>query len=314
MHYRGLLVVVLLAAGNFFCMGCPFVLVRDAGRRVRAPWLNWPRALRTKWIGIALFVAVLFGYELFDLWALPRATAYLVLAYFGAALAIDRRVLRRDVLQVPVSDRPVQLRRVHGLAARSARAGHRNLPTCRTVDCIKGRRDPQAPQIIVQRGCELRLFQPLKVGNMDCTFCLDCVQACPHDNVAVGVRVPGAELADSRRRSGIGRLADRPDIAALVVIFVFGALLNALGMIQPMGGIEQWLARAIGSASEAGYWRSCSSRSLGIAPLVLLGGAAVVTRFVSADRRSPAALVVNYAPPLSRSASGCGPRTTGSIC
>ena len=36
-HYRGLLVVMLLAAGNFFCTGCPFVLVRDAGRRVLSP-------------------------------------------------------------------------------------------------------------------------------------------------------------------------------------------------------------------------------------------------------------------------------------
>jgi hypothetical protein len=88
-HYRGLLVVALLAAGNLFCTGCPFVLVRDAGRRVRPPWLSFPRWLRTKWIGIALFVAVLFCYELFDLWALPRATAYLVLAYFASALAVD---------------------------------------------------------------------------------------------------------------------------------------------------------------------------------------------------------------------------------
>ena len=32
---------------------------------------------------------MLFTYELFDLWALPRATALLVLGYFGAAMAID---------------------------------------------------------------------------------------------------------------------------------------------------------------------------------------------------------------------------------
>jgi hypothetical protein len=38
------------------------------------------------------------------------------------------------------------------------------------------------------------------------------VQACPHDNVALGLRVPGAELTDVRRRSGIGRLSRRPDI------------------------------------------------------------------------------------------------------
>jgi hypothetical protein len=75
---------------------------------------------------------------------------------------------------------------------------------------------------VLQRGCELALFLPAKVGNLDCTFCLDCVQACPHDNVAISPRVPGLELVDPRRRSGIGRLARREDIAALVVVFVFG--------------------------------------------------------------------------------------------
>ena len=50
------------------------VLARDAGRRVvpRAG-CRWPRALRGKWLGLALLVVVLFAYELFDLWELPRA-------------------------------------------------------------------------------------------------------------------------------------------------------------------------------------------------------------------------------------------------
>jgi len=40
--------------------------------------------------------------------------------------------------------------------------------TCKTFDCIRGNEQ--------QRGCELRLFQPKKESNLDCTFCLDCVQ------------------------------------------------------------------------------------------------------------------------------------------
>ena len=75
--------------------------------------------------------------------------------------------------------------------------------SCKTVDCIKGRRDEQVPSVILQRGCELALFLPLKVGNLDCTFCLDCVQACPHDNVAIGFRAPGEELVEDGRRSSI---------------------------------------------------------------------------------------------------------------
>jgi hypothetical protein len=39
-HYRGLPVVALLAAGNLFCTGCPFILVRDAAGKHDANWLG----------------------------------------------------------------------------------------------------------------------------------------------------------------------------------------------------------------------------------------------------------------------------------
>ena len=295
-HYRGLLVVALLAAGNLFCTGCPFVLVRDAGRRVRPPWLSFPRWLRTKWIGIALFVAVLFSYELFDLWALPRATAYLVLAYFASALAIDLVFTGANFCKYlcPIGQfnfiasmtSPLELR------VKDVDTCH----TCRTVDCIKGRRAPEAPAVVLQRGCELRLFLPSKVGNLDCTLCLDCVHACPHDNIALAARVPGAELADSRRRSGIGRLSRRWDIAALAVIFTFGSLLNAFGMVAPVRGVEAWLSHAMGVASEAPVLAVLFIAVLCVAPLALLGGAAATTKILAGDRaRSIAQIGVNHA-------------------
>ena len=39
LHFRGVLVLVLLAAGNFFCLACPFMLVRNAARRLFKPWM-----------------------------------------------------------------------------------------------------------------------------------------------------------------------------------------------------------------------------------------------------------------------------------
>src|SRR5687768_6997400 len=88
-HWRGLLVLALLAAGNLFCTSCPMILARDAGRRFVSPVRHWPRWLRGKWLALGLLVLVLFTYELFDLWELPRATAWLVLGYFAAALVVD---------------------------------------------------------------------------------------------------------------------------------------------------------------------------------------------------------------------------------
>ena len=295
-HYRGLLVVALLAAGNLFCSGCPFVLVRDVGRRVAPPRFTFPRWLRTKWVAIALFAAVLFCYELFDLWALPRATAWLVLAYFGSALAVDLTFTGATFCKYlcPIGQFNFVASTCSPLELRIKESG--TCRSCRTVDCIRGTRSAAAPEIVLQRGCELRLFLPSKVGNLDCTLCLDCVHACPHDNIALSARLPAAELADPRRRSGVGRLARRPDIAALAVLFTFGSLMNALGMIAAAGSLERWVSQTSGFTSEAPALGVLFGAVLIVAPLLLIGAGAVITRQLVRDRtRSARQIAVNFA-------------------
>jgi hypothetical protein len=104
------------------------------------------------------------------------------------------------------------------------------------------------------------------------------VQACPHDNVAIGFRVPGDELADDRRRSAIGRLSRRPDLAALALLFTFGALLNAFAMTGPVYATGRWIANAIGTTSEAPVLGLLFLAGLVVVPLTLCGGAASLTR------------------------------------
>ena len=88
-HFRGALVLVLLCAGNFFCMACPFMLARNFMRRFIHPRFTWPRALRNKWIAVALFALILFVYELFSLWSSPWLTAWIIVGYFATILVID---------------------------------------------------------------------------------------------------------------------------------------------------------------------------------------------------------------------------------
>ncbi len=294
-HYRGLLVIALLAAGNLFCTGCPFVLVRDAGRRLHRPTRRWPSRLRTKWIGLALLLAVLFAYELLDLWASPRETVFLLLAYFGTAVAIDLTFAGASFCKYlcPIGQYNFVASTLSPLEVQIREAG--TCGSCRTHDCIRGRRSPEEPRRVIQRGCELGLFLPAKVGNLDCTFCLDCVQACPHDNVALAARTPGAELWDARRRSGIGRLDRRKDLAALAVAFVFASLLNALGMIGPVYALEEWLARLIGVRSEAPVLAVIFLTALVALPVLLLGIAAAASRRLSAEPSSLPNVVARYA-------------------
>jgi ferredoxin len=294
-HYRGLLIGVLLAVGNLFCGACPMILVRDLGRRVHQPVRQWPKWLGQKWVALGLFAGVLFIYELFDLWALPAATAWLVIGYFGAALIVDLTftgaAFCKHVCPVGQFNFAVSTLSPLELGVRDAGVCH----SCRTVDCIKGRRDATQPVKILQRGCELALFLPSKVGNLDCTFCLDCVQACPHDNVAIAVRVPGEELADDRLRSSIGRLSRRPDLAVLAVLFTFGALLNAFAMVGPVYTTEEWLARAMRTTSEVPVLGTVFLLGLVVLPAALCGGAGWITRLATRSTLRVTDTVVRYA-------------------
>src|SRR5690606_36936881 len=121
--------------------------------------------------------------------------------------------------------------------------------TCTMKDCIRGTRDGERAATgvgealpILQCGCELALFRPRKVGNLDCTFCLDCVYACPHDNVGILSRLPAETLGNGGTRSGIGNLDRRSDWTALSIVFVFGALLNAFAIVSPVYALEQAIA------------------------------------------------------------------------
>src|SRR5262249_12794653 len=88
-HWRGLVILGLLVAGNVSCMGCPFLLPRTIARRFLPAGWSWPRRLRSKWLAVLLIVGFLWAYEALALWDRPRWTAFLALSYFVAAFVID---------------------------------------------------------------------------------------------------------------------------------------------------------------------------------------------------------------------------------
>jgi polyferredoxin len=293
-HFRGLLILTLLCAGNFFCYSCPFMLVRNGARRLFRPRFNWPRPLRNKWLSVSLFILILFSYELFALWSSPWWTAWLIIAYFAAALIVDGFFKHASFCKFvcPIG----QFNFVSSLIS-PCEVAIRERPICDgcgTKDCIRGRREPHNDLVVIQRGCELALFQPLKAGNMDCTFCLDCVLACPHDNVGIVSRLPASELMTDPMRSGIGRFSRRKDLAALAIAFTFGALLNAFGMISPVYRLESWLAAALHVPHLAPILALLFVVFLVVAPAVLLGLAAWITRIGGGTKRALLPLAVRY--------------------
>jgi polyferredoxin len=293
-HFRGVLVLVLLCAGNFFCLACPFMLVRNAARRFIRPRFNWPQKLRNKWLAVGLFGLVLFCYEEFSLWSSPWFTAWVIIAYFAAALAIDLLFKHASFCKFvcPIGQFNFVASTVSPLEVKVKDEG--TCDACGTKDCIRGRRATSPDLVVVQRGCELALFQPLKVGNMDCTFCLDCVHACPHDNIGILSRMPASELLADPFRSGIGKFSRRKDIAALVIVFCFGALLNAFGMVSPVYALEGWLAGIMHVSSKAPVWGVIFAAFLLAEPAMLLGLAAWLTRALGGSRQPIVPLAVRY--------------------
>lgn len=298
-YFRGALVLVLLCAGNFFCFACPFMLVRNAMRRFIQPRFHWPRRLRNKWLPVTLFALILFAYEIFSLWSSPWLTAWIIVGYFAAILIVDGLfkhatfckfvcpIGQFNFLAATVSPLEVEVR------------DHEVCDGCRTRDCIRGRRElatePENKDfIVVQRGCELALFQPSKVGNMDCTFCLDCVHACPHENVGILSRLPAEELTVDVSRSGVGVLSRRKDIAALTIVFCFGALMNAFGMVSPVYVVEQWLSRMLHIRQEAPILGLLFFVFLVVEPAILLGAAGWLTIVWAGVRKPWLSLLVRY--------------------
>lgn len=243
---RALGVVALLFVGNLFCMACPFTLPRELARRFGWARLRWPQWLRVKWIGVGLMLAFFFGYERFALWDSPARTAWLLIAYVGTAFLVDTffrgASFCKYVCPIGQFNFVGSLISPTTLKIRSAAT----CETCATRDCIRGNTQ--------QRGCELELYLPEKRSNADCTLCMDCVKACPHDNIGILPRSMAQDVLTSEPTSSLGRLSRRTDVAAVALVLVVAGFANAAAMVGPgvsfltaAGRHLPWLASGAGS-------------------------------------------------------------------
>jgi hypothetical protein len=221
-------------------------------------------------LAVLLVVAFLWAYEALALWDRPRWTACLALGYFVTAFVIDGLFRNASFCKYlcPIGQFNFVQSLVSPLEVKAREPAV--CDSCSTKDCIRGR--DGIP------GCELHLFLPRKASSMDCTTCLDCVHACPHDNVGLIAVRPGAELWNDRPRSGIGRFGRRPDIAALIVVLVFGAFANAAGMVGPVVQGQARLAALVGIRSDLVSTSAFYLLAVVVLPLLAVVGAASLSR------------------------------------
>jgi len=236
---RPILFLAMLVLGNLFCMACPFTLPREIARRLHLPKYQWPSWLRNKWSATALAVLFFWSYLHFDLWNWPNATAWILLAYTLSSLLVDSFFQGASFCKYlcPIGQFNFAATTTAALELKIIQPS--TCSSCSSHDCIRGN--------ATQRGCEMNLFLPQKIGNQDCTFCMDCVKACPHENVQIARNTPIADMFGDARRSSIGVLSSRVDLACILLLFLWSALANAAAMTAP---VMQFIAQ-ISSAHAA---------------------------------------------------------------
>jgi polyferredoxin len=292
-HYRGIVVIVLLLAGNLFCMGCPFTVPRTLAKRFAIGGRRFPKVLRNKYLAIASLFILFFLYEYLDLWASPLLTAWVIIFYYVASFVMEMVFSESAFCKyvcplgsfnfVYSTISPTQI------AVKSPTI----CASCVGKECVNGSYAPEAtiridsisvapagtyqdvevkhsPQGVL--GCGTELFAPQIRSNLDCSMCLDCVRACPHDNVSLFTRVPGRELNQPDAWSR------RWDVSLLVIALAFMGVSNAFGMVPPYYALQEALAVQLGITNEAIVLLLIFGFMNVILPIIVALGAAFIGR------------------------------------
>jgi YHS domain-containing protein len=205
----GMLIVLILFAGKAWCYVCPWDAIAEWTEKLTfwrknpdglSAGLKWPRIVRNISIATVLFVGLTWIELGFGVTTRPRVTAYLAIAMLlmavASALLFDRKSFcRYGCLVGRVSGLYALFAGVE-VRARSAAACTR----CHTKECVQGSDTAY--------GCPTFLYPGKLATNTYCIQCMECVQACPHGNLAVNLRPWGSDLAsDGKPRTDEAYLA-----------------------------------------------------------------------------------------------------------
>ena len=284
-YWRGFVVIGLLALGNLFCAVCPFTLPRRLAAKLLGRRFRWPTALQNKWLATGLFGLYLWAYEVLALWDQPSWTAWLILGYFLFAFMIEGLFPRGTFCRFlcPIGQfnfTGANLSPLEVTPSEPSVCGR-----CTTRECLHG--DPNEP------GCPTGLLIPAKTGNHDCTFCMDCARACPHENVTLSLVRLGHGIGHDR----MAKQSPGLDVIALACIITFGAFVNAAAMIEPVVQFEERLSEQINVTTSLlqSLW---IIGGITLVPILTLMTCAALGRYLSQVPISNSQIIRKLAPAL----------------
>jgi len=252
----GGLVILIMFAGKAWCWICPWDAVAGWMEKLRF-WkkneeglslnLKWPRPLRNIVIATVLFVGLTWIELGFGVTMRPAVTAYLALAMLLMAIVsaflFEKKGFCRYACLVG---------RVSGLYAMfsgvEVRAKDQSIcRSCAGKECVHGSSTAY--------GCPTWLFPGYLTSNTYCIQCMECVQACPDDNLALNLRPWGADLISQHRT--------RSDEAYLALLMLSITGFHGLTMTPNWAILTDWLSRSLSLGNLLAF-------SLGMTLLMLL--------------------------------------------
>jgi ferredoxin len=233
--WSALKLIFIPFGGRFWCSFCPIpmpgewlqrggLLVR--GNRTVGLGLPWPRRLTGAWLQASGFLLV--GLFAAVTLTTPRVTAWMLLGFLVLALTMDLIFAPRTFCR--------RLCPIGGFTGLYAQVSPLEVRV----------KDPQVCATHSPKTCFLACpwgLYPLTLkSNADCGLCLECLRACPSDNIAINLRQWGADLHPGGRRL----LAE----AFLGLIMLASALVDAAVFLGPWG----WLKVAAYSVGSRSWW------------------------------------------------------------
>lgn len=252
----GGLVILIMFAGKAWCWVCPWDAVAGWMEKLRF-WkkndeglslnLKWPKPLRNIIIATVLFVGLTWIELGFGVTMRPAITAYLALAMLMMAIVSAFLFEKKSFCRYACI-----VGRVSGLYAMfsGVEVRSKDQSVCRNCsgkECVKGSKTAY--------GCPTFLFPGYLTSNTYCIQCMECVQACPEDNLAVNLRPWGADL--------ISRHRPRTDEAYLALLMLSITGFHGLTMTPNWGRLTEWLNRSFSLGNLLAF-------SLGMTLLLLL--------------------------------------------
>jgi polyferredoxin len=237
--------------GRSWCSVCPIPLpgewlqqggLLEKGRRRFGLNLRWPKRLRVSWLqsGGFLLIGLFSALTLTD----PRLTAWVLLGIFGLAISLSLVFERRAFCSYvcPIGG-------FTGIYAQTAPVEVRVIDT--SICAAHSEKT-------CYQSCPWGLYPVALRDSAQCGLCMECLRACPKDNIAFNLRPFGSDL-------GISRQTNRLDEAFLALVMLGSALAFSAVFTGPWGSLKS-AAYAIGSPAWLLYAAGFLALNLAVMP------------------------------------------------